>query len=50
MKRHGRAFLDGIHAGAEPLKVQFDKIVTIEFTQSFESSLVQAEAIIKTAL
>ena len=50
MQRHGRAFLDGIHAGAEPLKVQFDKIVTIEFTQSFESSLAQAEAIIKTAL
>ena len=50
MKRHGQSFLDGIHAGAEPLKVQFDKIVTIDFTQSFEASVAQAEAIIKTAL
>lgn len=50
MKRHGQAFLDGIHAAAAPLKVQFEQIVTIDFTQSFEASVAQAEAIIKTAL
>lgn len=50
MKRHGRAFLDGIHAAAEPLKIQFDQIVTIDFRQSFEASVAQAEAIIKPAV
>ena len=50
MKRHGQAFLDGIHAAAEPLKVQFDKIVAIDFIPTFEASVAQAEAIIKTAL
>ncbi len=50
MKRHGQAFLDGIRAGAEPVRVQFDRIVTIDFTQSFDASVMQAEAIIKAAL
>jgi hypothetical protein len=50
MKRHGQAFLDGIHAAAEPLKVQFDTIVAIDFTPTFEPSVAQAEASIKTAL
>jgi predicted nucleotidyltransferase component of viral defense system len=50
MKRHGRAFLDGIHDGAEPLKVQFEQIATIDFTQSFEASVAQAEAVIALAL
>lgn len=50
MKRHGRAFLNGIHAGAAPLKVQFDKIVTIDFTPSFDACVARAEAIIRSAL
>ena len=50
MKRHGQAFLDGIHAGAGPLKVQFDRIVAIGFQPVVRSERHAGRSIIKRAL